>query len=55
MYAGLLDYREYVETTTILRIPVWYAYVPILMSLALLLLACLITIRDLVHDMRRAS
>lgn len=52
MYAGLLDYRQYVETTTILRIPVWYAYVPILVSLALLLLACLISTRDLLHDLR---
>jgi len=50
MYGGLLDYRQYVETTTILRIPIWYAYVPVLMSLALLLLACLISIRDLLRE-----
>lgn len=54
MYAGLLDYRQYVETTTILRIPIWYAYVPVLISLALLLLACLITIRDLLNELRAA-
>jgi TRAP-type C4-dicarboxylate transport system permease small subunit len=52
MYAGLLDYRQYVETTTILHIPIWYAYVPALISLALLLLACLITVRDLLHELR---
>jgi TRAP-type C4-dicarboxylate transport system permease small subunit len=46
MYEGLLDYRQYVETTTILRIPIWYAYVPALASLALLAVAALITIRE---------
>lgn len=45
MYEGLLDYRQYVETTTILRIPIWYAYVPALASLALLAAAALISIR----------
>jgi len=54
MWAGLLDYRQYVETTTTLRIPVWYAYVPILMSLALLMVACAISIRDQLHDLRTA-
>jgi TRAP-type C4-dicarboxylate transport system permease small subunit len=55
MYAGLLDYREYVETTTILRIPIWCAYVPILVSLALLALASLVSILDAVDDWRRAA
>jgi TRAP-type C4-dicarboxylate transport system permease small subunit len=54
MVAGLLDYRQYVETTTILRIPIWYAYVPVLVSLALLLLACVISIRDLLRESRAA-
>ena len=54
MYAGLLDYRQYVETTTILRIPIWYAYIPALISLALLVVACLISMRDLRHELRRA-
>lgn len=54
MYAGLLDYRQYVETTTILHIPIWYAYVPVLVSLALLLLACLISVRDLLRQRRAA-
>ena len=45
MYYGLLDYREYVETTTILHVPIWYAYVPALISLALLSLASLDTVR----------
>lgn len=45
MYEGLLDYRQYVETTTILRIPIWYAYVPALVSLALLALASIASVR----------
>lgn len=50
MYEGLLDYREFVETTTILRVPIWYAYVPALLSLALLLLASVATARDAFRD-----
>jgi TRAP-type C4-dicarboxylate transport system permease small subunit len=46
MYEGLLDYRQYVETTTILRIPIWYAYLPVLASLALLAAAALVSVRD---------
>ena len=45
-WAGLLDYRQFVETTAILKIPIWTAYVPAVASLALLVLACLITLRD---------
>jgi TRAP-type C4-dicarboxylate transport system permease small subunit len=41
-WAGMLDYRQFVETTTILKIPIWTAYVPALASLALLVLACVI-------------
>lgn len=43
-WAGLLDYRRYVETTAILKIPIWTAYVPALASLLLLVLACLISL-----------
>ena len=39
-WAGLIDYRKYVETTAILKIPIWTAYVPALASLGLLVLAC---------------
>lgn len=49
MYAGLLDYRQYVETTAILRIPIWYAYVPALISLALLCAASLISLGDAIR------
>ena len=55
MYAGMLDYQQYVETTTILHIPIWYAYVPALISLALLIMACVISMRDLLHEFRRAA
>jgi TRAP-type C4-dicarboxylate transport system permease small subunit len=46
MYLGLLDYRQFVETTTILRIPIWYAYLPILASIVLLTAAALASLRD---------
>jgi len=52
-WAGMLDYRKFVETTTILKIPVWTAYLPALASLALLVLACVIVLvknaRALMH------
>jgi len=46
MYLGLLDYREYREVTTIYQIPIWIAFVPILMSLFLLSLGCVLTCID---------
>ena len=45
-WAGMQDYRQFIETTAILRIPIWWAYVPAIASLALLCLACLIVLRD---------
>jgi len=44
-WAGMLDYQQYLEVTTILQIPLWYAFVPVLVSLVLLLIACVITLR----------
>ena len=52
-WAGLLDYQRYVETTAILKIPIWTAYVPALASLLLLALACLITLRNNWRALRR--
>lgn len=52
MYAGLQDYREYTEVTGILGIPLWYAFVPALISLVLLLLASLITLSDALKSIR---
>lgn len=43
-WAGLLDFRQFVETTAILKIPVWAAYVPAVFSLVLLVLACVIVL-----------
>jgi len=45
MYAGLLDYQTYLEITAILQIPLWYAFVPTLFSLLLMVLASLLTLR----------
>jgi TRAP-type C4-dicarboxylate transport system permease small subunit len=53
MYDGLLSYRQYVETTTILKIPIWYAYLPALLSLVLLAAAALDTVRGALRRARR--
>lgn len=53
MYEGLLDYRQYVETTTILKIPIWYAYLPALASLVLLALAAFLSALDAWRRCRR--
>jgi TRAP-type C4-dicarboxylate transport system permease small subunit len=53
MYEGLLDYRQYVETTTILRVPIWYAYLPALASLVLLAAAAATSVRDALRDWRK--
>ena len=55
MYAGLLDYRQYVETTAILRFPIWMAYIPALVSLVLLAIASLITLGDAARDAARRA
>lgn len=49
MSYGLADYRQYREVTTIYQFPIWYAFVPILFSLFLLSLACLITLYESVN------
>lgn len=53
MSAGLQDYRQYVETTAILKFPIWVAYIPALVSLVLLTVACLITLKSAVRDFLR--
>lgn len=40
---GGLDLRQYHETTMVLRIPVWWAYVPLVVALAFLTLVCAYT------------
>jgi TRAP-type C4-dicarboxylate transport system permease small subunit len=44
MYAGFLSYMAYPEVTPVLHLPLWTAFPPILVSLALLLAASLITL-----------
>ena len=46
MSIGLLDYIEYEEITGVLSIPIWYAFVPALFSLVLLVCSGLICLRD---------
>jgi TRAP-type C4-dicarboxylate transport system permease small subunit len=53
MFDGMVSYLEYEEITTILNIPVWIAFPPILISLALLVLASAITLREAIDSMRR--
>lgn len=52
MYAGMGDQREYGYTTAILQVPIWLAFIPIVMSLALLAVAALVT---LVESGRQAA
>ncbi|MDE0529873.1 MAG: TRAP transporter small permease subunit [Albidovulum sp.] len=46
MYAGMLSQKEYGYTTAILQVPIWCAYVPILVSLALLFVAAAISFSE---------
>ena len=53
MSAGLLDYREYEQFTGILEIPIWWAFVPALVSLALMVLASVITLVEAFGELAR--
>lgn len=55
MSAGLLDYREYEQFTGILEIPIWWAFVPALVSLALLVLASIITLVEAFGEVTRTK
>lgn len=52
MFAGMLDQKEYGYTTAILQVPHWWAYLPVLISLALLLVAALVTLVESFGDAR---
>jgi len=52
MSDGMSSYIEYEEVTTILGIPLWMAFPPILVSLALLIVAAMITLQDALRDLR---
>jgi TRAP-type C4-dicarboxylate transport system permease small subunit len=49
MSYGLADYRAYREVTTIYQFPIWYAFVPILISLVLLTIACALSLLDAIR------
>ena len=55
MGAGLQDYREYEQFTGILEIPIWWAFVPALVSLALLVLASIITLAEAIDEISRTK
>ena len=46
MWFGMLDQKAYEYTTTILQVPHWWAFVPILISLALLAVASALTLAE---------
>ncbi|MCA0940567.1 TRAP transporter small permease [Yangia mangrovi] len=52
MYLGMLDQKAYNYTTTILQVPIWWAFVPILVSLALLIAAAAVTFRESLSEVR---
>jgi TRAP-type C4-dicarboxylate transport system permease small subunit len=47
-----VDYRIYTEFTGILEIPIWWAFVPELISLLLLLMAAVITLIEAIAAIR---
>ena len=55
MWAGMLDQRSYDYTTAILQFPHWLAFIPILISLALLVVAAVITLGEAARDIKRAN
>lgn len=54
MYFGMLDQKAFGYTTAILQFPHWIAFVPILVSLALLAVASVITLVESVSPSREA-
>lgn len=53
MFLGMLDQQTYNYTTAILQLPIWMAYIPALISLVLLAVAAVITLRE--HLAKAAS
>ena len=43
LWLGAIDFRNYGETSMVLRVPIWWAYVPAFAILVLLSLVCLYT------------
>jgi TRAP-type C4-dicarboxylate transport system permease small subunit len=55
MFYGMLDQKAFGYTTAILAIPHWMAFVPILVSLALLALAAILTLTEAVSTVGRRA
>lgn len=55
MYLGMLDQQQYDYTTAILQLPIWMAYIPSLISLGLLAVAAVITLRENVAQATKGS
>ena len=55
MSSGFHSYLRYAEVTPVLRLPLWTAFPPILVSLALLLLASLVTLAASWRAMRESA
>jgi len=53
MSHGLSDYIEYAEITGILSIPIWWAFVPALISLVLLSVASIISFIEALDKLQR--
>jgi len=53
MGLGYADQRAFPSFTVILAVPIWWAYVPILVSLALWVLAGVVTLAEAVAGLRR--
>ncbi len=52
MTLGMLGYMRYPEVTPVLQLPLWTAFPPMLVSLALLLMAAIVTAVDAWRGMR---
>ena len=52
MYAGMLDQKNYEYVTAILQFPQWLGYIPVLISLALMAVASVITLRNAASNIK---
>jgi TRAP-type C4-dicarboxylate transport system permease small subunit len=53
MWLGLIDQKAYNLTTAILQMPIWWAFVPVVVSLVLLALAALVSLVEAARDLGR--
>jgi len=55
MIAGLQDYIEYEEVTGILSIPLWWAFIPAVVSLMLLVVTTVISLQASLGEFRKVA